>query len=210
MSGRGYGDYFSAIRSVQMQTEGESGLHGTCSVGQYRGWMGRGARRGRRRMRRYGGQGGSFSVMRDDVGGCCVRRLVRPSLRWGFILSVWICTCAHFRCGGLQGVGGAGHDAGHAECRLECGGRLRCTGFGGLTKAGAARSEHSFRGAWGRCSTVSFTAGCNDWRQTDRQTEFETAGRTVSRTGGEGGDAGEPWQSGSAGYGAAGGDEFAE
>ena len=57
---------------------------------------------------------------------------------------------------------------------------------------GAARSEHSFRGAWGRCSTVSFTAGCNDWRQKDRQTEFEPAGRTVSRTGGEGGDAGEP------------------
>ena len=90
MSGRGYGDYFSAIRSVQMQTEGESGLHGTCSVGQYRGWMGRGARRGRQRMRRYGGQGGSFSVMLDDVGGCCVRRLVRPSLRWGFILSAHV------------------------------------------------------------------------------------------------------------------------
>ena len=88
MSGRGYGDYFSAIRSVQMQTEGEGGLHGTCSVGQYRGWMGRGARRGWRQMRRYVGQGGSFFVTQGDVGGCWVRRFVRPSLWWGFILSV--------------------------------------------------------------------------------------------------------------------------
>ena len=45
MSGRGYGDYFSTIRSVQMQTGGERGLHGACSVGQYLGWMGWGVAR---------------------------------------------------------------------------------------------------------------------------------------------------------------------
>ena len=88
MSGRGYGDYFGRIRSVRRQTGGECGLHGACSVGQYLGWMGRGARRGWRQMRRYVGRGGSFSVTQGDVGGCWVRRFVRPSLWWGFILSV--------------------------------------------------------------------------------------------------------------------------
>ena len=39
-------------------------------------------------MRRYVGRGGSFSVTQGDVGGCWVRRFVRPSLWWGFILSV--------------------------------------------------------------------------------------------------------------------------
>ena len=38
-SGRGYGDYFSTIRSVQRQAGGERGLHGACSVGQYLWWM---------------------------------------------------------------------------------------------------------------------------------------------------------------------------
>ena len=38
MSGRGYGDYFSTIRSMQTQTGGERGLHGACSVGLYLGY----------------------------------------------------------------------------------------------------------------------------------------------------------------------------
>ena len=36
-------------------------------------------------------------MMRGDVGGCCVRRFVRPSLWWGFILSVCLSVRRRYR-----------------------------------------------------------------------------------------------------------------